>query len=125
MGRTDWRLIILLESLALLLGGCGTTQPASTPAVGPQSSWEEIRNTPGLISLPPQIFFGTTGVAVTDVCLDGDTLGVAGTDGRADRVLAAGHPLHYAIGVGIQAGDAETSTIRVLFIKSFDIPACQ
>jgi hypothetical protein len=125
MIRTEWRLILRLISLAVFLGGCAAIQPASTPAVGPQSSWEEIRSTPGLILLAPQIFFGTRGVSVTDVCVTGDTLRAPGPDGRSAEVPAAGRTLRYAIRVGVPAGDAETSTIRVLFVKSFDIPACK
>jgi hypothetical protein len=71
MTRTDWRMIRALASLATILGGCATIQSASTPAVGPQSSWEEIRSTPELIPLARQIFFGTRGVSVTDVCVTG------------------------------------------------------
>ena len=125
MARTHWRPINPLASLAILLGGCATIQPASTPAVGPQSSWEEIRSTPGLIPLAPQILFGTRGVSVTDVCVAGDTLRAPGADGRPAEVPAAGRPLRYTIRVGVPAGDAETSTIRVLFVKPFNIPACQ
>ena len=125
MTRTDWGLTHSLASLAILLGGCTTIQPASTPAVGPQSSWEEIRSTPGLIPLTPQILCGTRGVSVTDVCGAGDTLRAPGADRRLAEVPAAGRPLRYAIRVGVPGGDAETSTIRVLFVKPFDIPACK
>ena len=74
MIRTGWRLINPLASLAIFLGGCGTIETPPTPAVGPQSSWEEIRSTLGLTPLAPQILFGTRGVSVTDVCVAGDTL---------------------------------------------------
>ena len=81
MTRTDWRLIRSLASLAFFLGGCATMEAPPTPAVGPQSSWEEIRSTPGLIVLGPQIFFGTRGVSVTDLCLSGDKLRAPRVDG--------------------------------------------
>ena len=125
MTRTDWGLPHSLLSLAIFLGGCATIETPPTPAVGPQSSWEEIRSTPGLIPLAPQILFGTRGVSVTDVCVAGDTLRAPGAEGRPAEVPAAGRPLRYAIRVGVPAGDAETSTIRVLFVKPFDIPACK
>lgn len=114
---------IYLALFTAVSAGCATIETPA-PAVGPQSSWEEIRSTPGLIVLSPQIFFGTRGVSVTDLCLSGDKLRAPRGDGGAAEVPAAGRQLRYMIRVGVQAGDGETSTIRVLFVKPFDIPAC-
>jgi len=111
--------------LAAICGGCATAGTPAGPTVGPQSSWEEIRATPGLIVLAPQILFGTRGVSVTDVCVSGDTLRAPTTGGGAAEVAVAGRPLRHMIRVGVPAGDAETSTIRVLFVKPFEIPACK
>ncbi len=118
-----------LQTLALLLvgafcGGCATIEPPATPAVGPQSSWEEIRATPGLVPRPPSIAFGSRSVSVLNVCLGGDTLRATAGDGTPLEKPAAGIPRDYQIGVGRQVGDAETSSIRILFYKPFTIPAC-
>lgn len=43
----------------------------------------------------------------------------------AAEVPVAGHELRYLVRVGIPGGDGETSTIRVLFVKSFDVPPCK
>ena len=125
MTRTDSRLTRTLASLTILLGGCATIQSASTPAIGPQSSWEEIRSTPGLIPLAPQILFGTRGVSVTDLCVSGDTLRVSAGDGTALEKPSAGIPRDYQVGVGRVVGDAETSHIRILFYKPFTVPPCK
>jgi len=110
--------------LAAFCGGCATTEPPATPAVGPQSSWEEIRATPGLIPRPSSIAFGSRSVSVLNVCLSGDTLRATAGDGTALEKPAAGIPRDYQIGVGVQVGDGETSHIRILFYKPFTIPAC-
>ena len=123
MTRATIRPGIYLALFTAVSAGCATIETPSL-AVGPQSSWKEIRTTPGLIVLGPQIFFGTRGVSVTDLCLSGDKLRAPRADGGVAEVPAAGRQLSYMIRVGIPAGDGETSTIRVLFVKPFDIPAC-
>jgi len=110
--------------LAALSGGCTTIGPPTTPAVGPQLSWEDIRATPGLIPRPPAIPFGTRSVSVMNVCFGGDTARATAGDGTALERPAAGIPRDYEIGVGRVVGDAETSGIRILFYKPFAIPAC-
>ena len=124
MTRPTVRHVIFLLLVSALGGACATMETPAT-GVGPQSSWEEIRSTPGLIVLAPQILFGTRGVSVTDVCVSGDTLRAPTTGGGAAEVAVAGRPLRHMIRVGVPAGDAETSTIRVLFVKPFEIPACK
>ena len=94
------------------------------PAVGPQSSWEEIRGTPDLIVSAPMIPFGARAVAVTDVCRSRDKLRATIADGAVLETPAAGHRPSYTIQVGRIVGDAETSTFRALFVKSFEIPPC-
>jgi len=118
------RYAISFGLLAALCGGCATTAPPATPAVGPQSSWEEIRATPGLIPRPPSIAFGSRSVSVLNVCFSGDMLRATAGDGTALEKPAAGIPRDYQIGVGVQVGDGETSSIRILFYKPFEIPAC-
>ncbi len=118
------RYTLLLMLLAALSGGCATTESPATPAVGPQSSWEEIRATPGLLPRPPSIAFGTRSVSVMNACISGDILRATAGDGTTLEKPAAGIAREYQIGVGRQVGDAETSSIRILFYKSFAIPAC-
>jgi hypothetical protein len=125
MTRTDWRLIRALALLAIFLGGCETMEAPPTSAVGPQSSWEEIRGFPGLIPTPPTIAFGSRSVSVMDVCLGGDTLRATAGDGTALEKPSAGIPRDYQVGVGRVVGDAETSHIRILFYKPFTVPSCQ
>jgi hypothetical protein len=125
MTRTDWRLIRALASLSIILGGCATIQSASTPTVGPQSSWEEIRGFPGLIPRSPMIAFGSRSVSVLDVCLDGETLRAIAGDGMALARPAAGIARDYQVGVGRLVGDAETSYVRILFYKPYAIQPCR
>lgn len=109
---------------AALCGGCATIEPRTTPAVGPQSSWEEIRGTPDLNLNPPMIPFGARAVSVMDVCRGGDQLRATTADGTALVTPAAGHGSTYTIQVGRIVGDGETSKFRVLFVKSFEVPPC-
>ena len=118
------RFAVSLMLLAAFSGGCATIEPPATPAVGPQSSWEEIRATPGLIPRPPAIAFGARTVSALNVCLSGDTLRATAGDGTALEKPAAGIPRDYQVGVGVQVGDGETSHIRILFYKPFTIPPC-
>jgi hypothetical protein len=100
-------------------------ETSSRPAVGPESSWEEIRGTPDLMLNPPVIRFGARAVSVMDVCRSGDQLRATTGDGTALETPAAGHGSTYTIQVGRVVGDAETSKFRVLFVKSFEVPACR
>lgn len=110
--------------LLTLCGGCAGIAPPTAPAVGPQSSWDEIRGTPGLVVNAPMIPFGARAVAVTDVCRSGDRLRAKAADGTALETPAAGHRASYAIEVGRIVGDGETSKFRALFVKPFEVPAC-
>ncbi len=123
MTRRTTRWIISFVLFTPLCAACATIE-SPAPAIGPQSSWEEIRSTPGLIVLGPQIFFGTRGVSVTDVCRSGDKLRAPRAEGGTAEVPVAGRQLRQIIPVGVPAGDGETSRIRVLFVKPFDIPPC-
>ena len=105
--------------------GCAGMETSSRPAVGSQSSWEEIRGTPDLIVSAPMIPFGARAVAVTDVCRSGDKLRATAADGAVLETPAAGHRPSYTIEVGRIVGDAETSKFRALFVKSFEVPACK
>lgn len=105
--------------------GCAGMETTSPPAVGPQSSWEEILGTPDLMLNPPVIRFGARSVSVMDVCRSGDQLRATAGDGTALETPAAGRGTTYTIQVGRIVGDAETSKFRVLFVKSFEVPACR
>ena len=115
---------ICVAVCAVVCVGCAGMETSSSPAVGPQSSWEEIRGTPGLIVSAPMIPFGARAVAVTDVCRSGDKLRATIADGAALETPAAGHRSSYTIEVGRIVGDAETSKFRALFVKPFDVPPC-
>ena len=110
--------------LVAIGGGCATTGIVAGPAVGPQSSWDEIRGTPGLVVNAPMIPFGARAVAVTDVCRSGDKLRATAADGTKLETPGSGHRSSYTIEVGRIVGDGETSKFRALFVKPFEIPSC-
>jgi hypothetical protein len=105
-------------------GGCATTGTMTGPTVGPQSSWDEIRATPGLVVSAPMIPFGARAVAVTDVCRSGEKLRATAADGTKLETPGAAHRSNYTIEVGRIVGDGETSKFRALFAKSFEVPPC-
>jgi hypothetical protein len=113
-----------LVVLLVFGGGCATTGIGAGPTVGPQSSWDEIRSTPGLVVNAPMIPFGARAVAVSDVCRSGDRLRATAADGTKLETAGAGHRSSYTIEVGRIVGDGETSKFRALFVKSFEIPSC-
>jgi hypothetical protein len=115
---------ILVVLCAALYGGCASVEPRMASEVGPQSSWEEIRGTPGLIVNAPMISFGARAVSVTDVCRGGDRLRATTADGSKLETAVAGNRSSYMIEVGRIVGDAETSKFRALFVKPFEVPAC-
>lgn len=105
-------------------GGCAATGTTTQPTVGPQSSWDEIRGTPGLVVNAPMIPFGARAVAVTDVCRSGEKLRATAADGTKLETPGVAHRSNYAIAVGRIVGDGETSKFSALFVKQFDIPPC-
>jgi hypothetical protein len=109
---------------AVICVGCAGLEAPSRPAVGPQSSWDEIRGTPDLVVNAPMIPFGARAVSVTDVCRSGDRLRAEAADGAALETPAAGHRSSYTIEVGRIVGDGETSKFRALFVKAFEVPPC-
>lgn len=109
---------------AVVCAGCAGMETPSRPAVGPQSSWEEIRGTPGLILNAPMIPFGARAVSVTNVCRSGERLRATAGDGAALETSAAGLRPSYAIPVGEVMGTGEHTSIRTLFVKSFEVPPC-
>jgi len=119
MGKT-----IGLVVLVAIVGGCATTGTMTGPTVGPQSSWDEIRATPGLVVSAPMIPFGARAVAVTDVCRSGEKLRATAADGTKLETPGAAHRSNYTIEVGRIVGDGETSKFRALFAKSFEVPPC-
>lgn len=123
MTRPMIRRVIVLVLLTAVSSGCPTIE-TPTPAVGPQSSWEEIRGIPDVILKPPTIAFGARSVSVMDVCRSRDTLRATAGDGTALGKPTAGAPLDYQVGVGRLVGDGETSSVRILFYKPFTIPPC-
>ena len=116
--------VIGLVGLLAMGAGCATTGTPAGPTVGPQSSWDEIRATPGLVVNAPMIPFGARAVAVTDVCRSGDKLRATAADGTKLETPAAAHRSSYTIEVGRIVGDGETSKFRALFVKPFNVPPC-
>lgn len=130
IGRREMK-SVSLEGVSLIVivflafcGGCAATGTSPQPAVGPQSSWDEIRGTPGLVVNAPMIPFGARAVAVTNVCRRGDTLRATAADGTKLETPGTGHRSNYMIEVGSIVGDGETSKFRALFVKPFDVPPC-
>lgn len=119
-----YRRALLGVLLVAICGGCAGTAPPSTPGVGPQSTWDEIRATPGLVVNAPMIPFGARAVAVTNVCRSGEMLRATAADGTKLETPAAGHRSSYTIEVGRIVGDGETSKFRALFAKPFEVPPC-
>ena len=124
--RSEWLAGVTLGLVVLVAigAGCATTGIPAGPAVGPQSSWDEIRGTPGLVVNAPMIPFGARAVAVTDVCRSGDKLRATAADGTKLETPGSGHRSSYTIEVGRIVGDGETSKFRALFVKPFDVPPC-
>jgi hypothetical protein len=122
--KASMRNAVYVAVCAAVCAGCAGMETASRPGVGPQSTWEEIRSTPGLIVNAPMIPIGARAVSVTDVCRRGDRLCATAADGVALETPAAGHRLSYTIQVGRVVGDGEHGGIRTLFVKSFDVPPC-
>ena len=116
--------VICVALCAVVSGACAGLETSSRPAVGPESSWDEIRATPGLVVNAPMIPFGARAVAVTDVCRSGDRLRATAADGTKLETPGAGHRSNYMIEVGRIVGDGETSKFRALFVKPFDVPPC-
>ena len=117
------RTAICVAMGAIAWAACAGVETAR-PAVGPQSSWEEIRDTPGLVVNAPMISFGARAVAVTDVCRSGDRLRATAADGTALETAAGDHRPSYTIQVGRIVGDGERGGFRALFIKPFEVPSC-
>ena len=122
--ENGYRRALLGVLLVALCGGCMGTAPPNTPAVGPQSTWDEIRGTPGLVVNAPMIPFCARAVAVTNVCRSGDKLRATAADGTKLETPGAAHRSNYMIEVGRIVGDGETSKFRALFVKPFDVPPC-
>jgi hypothetical protein len=110
--------------LVAIGAGCATTGTPAGLTVGPQSSWDEIRGTPGLVVNAPMIPFGARGVAVTEVCRSGDRLRATAADGTRLETAGTAHRSSYTIEVGRIVGDGETSKFRALFVKPFEVPPC-
>ena len=124
--RSAWLAGVPLGLVVLVAigAGCATTGIPAGPAVGSQSTWEEIRGTPGLVVNAPMIPFGARAVAVTDVCRSGDKLRATAADGAKLETAGAAHRSSYTIEVGRIVGDGETSKFRALFVKPFEVPPC-
>ena len=115
------RKVILLTVIAWL----GVMNAASgVLALGPESSWSEIRRTPDVIPGAPMIFFGADAVSVTDLCVGGDMLRADTGAGVAAEVHLGSTPRSYAIKVDRVIGAGEHSHTLYLFTKHFEIPVC-
>ena len=124
MKKASMGMAIHAAVCAVVCVGCAGMETSSSPTIGPQSSWEEIRGTPGLIVSAPMIPFGARAVSVTDVCRSGDRLRATSADGTKLETAGAGHRSSYTIEVGRIVGDGETSKFRALFVKPFEVPPC-
>jgi len=96
----------------------------AAPAIGPGSSWSEIKHTPNVYVKSPMILFGVRGITVTDVCISGDTLRAVSSDGVTLEGPVASHRKSYDIEVDEVHDVGEFTVSRVLFIKHLDLPAC-
>ncbi|OFZ20481.1 MAG: hypothetical protein A2X94_10740 [Bdellovibrionales bacterium GWB1_55_8] len=52
----------------------GFSVASAQASVGPESSWQEIKTATGYVVGFPVISFGTIGVSIDGVCIDGDNL---------------------------------------------------
>ena len=94
-------------------------------ALGPESSWAEIRSTPDVRPEAPMLFFGAHAIPVLDLCVRGDRLRVATNDGPSVDVPPGSAARSYDIRVDrLVVMDGERDYRRYLFTKRFDIPAC-
>ncbi|HSB70551.1 MAG TPA: hypothetical protein VLT62_14595 [Candidatus Methylomirabilis sp.] len=111
--------LTLVASLGLLSAAGGAF------ALGPDSSWSEIRSTPNVRIRAPMIFFGAHAISVTDICRRGDKLRAQTSEGTTVEVPQPSGSRGYDIEVyRIEGGIRRTREI-LLFIKWFDIPACR
>ncbi len=113
---------VILLALIAWLGVLNTASGAV--ALGPESPWSEIRSTPDVFPEAPMIFFGVHGVSVLDVCVRGDKLRAATSDGIASEIPLGSTRRSYDIKVGRMVVTGEHSFLRYLFTKHFDIPTC-
>jgi len=118
------RHMIPLMLLAIFCGACATIETRTTPTVGPQSSWEEIRGTSGLALSAPMIPFGARDISVTSVCRSGDRLRATAADGTALETPAVGHRSSYMVEVGTYVVGGDGTYFRRLFAKPFEVPPC-
>jgi hypothetical protein len=99
------------------------TAASATPMLGPDSSWSDIRSTPNVYGRPPLIFFGTTGIPVTDVCTVEGRFHAVNRNSLTSEVPVAMHPLSYDIEV-VETFEGKNPHSRLLFLKHLEIPAC-
>lgn len=111
-------LLGLLASLAVLNGaGWGY-------ALGPDSSWPEIRSTPSILIQAPMIWFGAHAISVLDVCRSGDRLRARTSDGAEAEAPLRSISQSYNIEVYRILGSMRRTREVFLFTKRFDIPIC-
>jgi hypothetical protein len=111
-------------SVTLILAFALSSAASAAPALGPGSSWSEIRGTPNVLARPPLIFFGATGVPVTEVCVNRDSLRAVNHASVTTEVPVSSHSLSYDIEVEEIFGNGDRPHTRLLFLKHLDIPAC-
>lgn len=113
---------ITVLTLCTVLGVLHGTSGAL--ALGPESSWTEIRSTPDVRPQAPMLFFGVHAISLLDLCVRGDRLRAATSDGPAETPLRS-TARSYEIRVDrLVLVDGGHSYNRYLFTKRFDIPAC-
>ncbi|HSB80826.1 MAG TPA: hypothetical protein VLM91_18750 [Candidatus Methylomirabilis sp.] len=110
--------------VALVLALVLIRATSAAPSLGPDSPWSDIRSTPNVLAKPPLIFFGSTGVPVTDVCTAGGSFRAVNRNHIASEVPVGMRPLIYEIEVVEIFGNGDHPHTRLLFLKHLDIPAC-
>ena len=93
-------------------------------ALGPDSSWSEIRSTPGILIRAPMILFGAHAISVLDICRNGDSLRAQSSEGTKVEVPVRSASQSYNIEVHAIVGGIRRTREILLFIKRFDIPTC-
>ena len=115
------RKVLLLGLLAALVA---LNAARWAHALGPESSWTEIRSAPSILIQAPMIFFGAHAISVLGVCRSGDRLRARTSEGMTVEAPLKSTPQSYNIEVDfIEVGIRRTREV-FLFTKRFEIPTC-
>jgi hypothetical protein len=111
-------LLALIASLVVMNG------VACAYELGPDSSWAEIRSTPGILVQAPMIFFGAHAISVVEVCRSGDKLRSRTSEGMTVEAPLGSTRQSYNIDVDLIVSDMRRTRVVYLFTKRFEIPTC-